>query len=441
VEPRHTDALRRIYQADTALRDQGQGTESFHLVVTFGGGSIVHPRWDQSWATPSEETILDLGELGFLRLERNSDSVAFSLSVAGRKEAAELFDPKPSESPQVEEVQVDQGDRDPRKVAVMYGRDVKARNWMFDWLRRLDLSPLEWSDLVGLTGRATPYNGEAVEAAFANAQAVVVLLTPDEVGSLHPDLAGGDDGSFDLAGQARLNVILEAGMAFQSHRDQTVLVELGKTREISDLAGLNVIRLDGEAARLSALATRLEKAGCPVRRTGEDWLDTSGLKALSALRREYVPSMPGGGLAVLGGDGSPYWVFRLRGLAVECRTRGDRGWSDWSRIGTLPTEGIGLAASSFGPGHTEVFVLLPTGEVIHTWWLGESGWNAGFESLGTPFADRKADWIAATSTEEGHQEVFVAASDGTLANVWYLHGRWHRDRNPRTTLGDGWSRF
>jgi predicted nucleotide-binding protein len=440
VESRHSDALRRIFQADSSLRNEGKGPEKFILIQTFGGDSVKHPHWDGSWATPSEETVMDLSELEFLRVQRGSNALSFSLSMKGREEAEKLSPHEGSELNSPEDHSGAKPHRDSRKVAVMHGRDSEARTWMFDWLRRVGLEPLEWSELVELTGKAAPYNGEAVEAAFSDAQAVVVLLTPDEMGILHPDLRGSEDRS-DPMGQARLNVILEAGMALQSHPKKTVLVEIGRTREISDLAGRNAVRLNGEPARLNDLANRLETAGCAVRRTGEDWLKTSALTALAALRREAVPSRPRGGIAAIGIDASPYCVVRMRSRILEHRIRNEDGWSGWSQIGTLPTEGIGLAASSLGSGHAEVFILLPNGEVLHTWWLQDSGWHSGFLSLGRPFGDKPAAWITAASTEKGHQEVFVGAGDGEIANIWHLHGRWHPNSMPGTSYSDGWSRF
>jgi predicted nucleotide-binding protein len=441
VEPRHVDALRRIFQADSYLQRQGQGPESFIFVQTFGGDSVEHPCWDISWATPSEETLMDLAELELLRVKRDPNVVSFSLSMKGREEAAKRLQMEGAVMDQPVDLGDSQLDRDPRKVAVMHGRDRDARGWMFDWLRRVGLEPLEWSELVQLTRKATPYNGEAVEAAFSVAQAVVVLLTPDELGSLHPDLSIGEGDRADPAGQARLNVILEAGMAFQSHPMKTILVEIGKTREISDLAGRNSIRLDGDPARLNDLANRLDDAGCAVRRTGGDWLDVSGLRSLAALQREYVPPKPSGGIVAIGVEDSPYWVFRLRNGILEARLRDEHGWSGWSQIGVLPADGIGLAASSLGPCHVEVFVLLAGGEVLHTWWRQDSGWHAGFLSLGSPFEDGHVDWITAASTEEGHQEVFVGATDGEIANIWYLGRRWHSNNDPGTSFSDGWSRF
>lgn len=216
-----------------------------------------------------------------------------------------------------------QESKDPRKVAVMYGRDLSARNAVVDLLRRLGLDPLEWSDLVKLTENAAPYNGEAVSAAFAEAQAVVVVLTPDDVGFLHPDLLENRDGEDDRkpTGQARLNVILEAGMALQSHPRRTVLVEIGHTRAISDLAGRSTVRLDGQPRTLNDLATRLARAGCPVSRDGSDWLEGSAFAELAAHTRKS----PIDGATSGAGDADSRERIRAahrqaRHLAVECST-------------------------------------------------------------------------------------------------------------------------
>lgn len=80
-------------------------------------------------------------------------------------------------------------------------------------------------------------------------------------------------------------------MALQSHPTRTVLVEIGHTREISDLAGRNAVRLDGSAEKFNSLASRLARAGCPVRRHRSDWLDPSALASLEALTRT-APAVP-----------------------------------------------------------------------------------------------------------------------------------------------------
>lgn len=90
MDQRLKDPLLRMYQADTALADDGREPETFVLVHA-GGGSrdILHPRWDESWSVPSEHTIDDLEELGLLRVEPSRDKGRkFTLSMRGREEAA-----------------------------------------------------------------------------------------------------------------------------------------------------------------------------------------------------------------------------------------------------------------------------------------------------------------------------------------------------------------
>src|SRR5687767_3278161 len=94
MENWHRDALRRIYQADNSLRRDGREPETFHLEHTGGMQShIDHSRWDPSWATPSEHTIDDLGELGLLRVDPSDNRRrTFALTMRGRDEALSLVD-------------------------------------------------------------------------------------------------------------------------------------------------------------------------------------------------------------------------------------------------------------------------------------------------------------------------------------------------------------
>jgi len=70
-------------------------------VLVYGGGitrQVLHPAWDESWATPVAGDVEDLEELGFVRTEpaRNAKRI-FSLSVKGREQAAVLLEPRPLE--------------------------------------------------------------------------------------------------------------------------------------------------------------------------------------------------------------------------------------------------------------------------------------------------------------------------------------------------------
>jgi predicted nucleotide-binding protein len=158
---------------------------------------------------------------------------------------------------------------DSANVMVVHGQDKAAARALFDWLRSVGLKPQEWTQLVSASGNGSPFIGDVLKTAFRQAQAVVVLFTPDEHVQLRNGLSR-DGASWRL--QARPNVLFEAGMAFASHPRRTVLVVLGSQEVPSDLGGRHYVRLDSPG-QLRDLAKRLETAGCPVSLAGDDWLD------------------------------------------------------------------------------------------------------------------------------------------------------------------------
>jgi predicted nucleotide-binding protein len=164
-----------------------------------------------------------------------------------------------------------------RKVFVIHGRDERLRAAIFTFLHSLGLEPLEWTMAIQLTGKSSPYIGEILEAAFNHAQAAVVLLSPDDEARLRADLLQADDPPSEkmLAGQARPNVLFEAGMAFASHPNQTVLVQLGQVKPFSDVAGRHVVKMDNSVQKRQEFALKLKTAGCSVNMEGTDW-HTSG---------------------------------------------------------------------------------------------------------------------------------------------------------------------
>src|SRR5262249_42196614 len=111
-----------------------------------------------------------------------------------------------------------------RRVWVVHGRDERLRTGLFSFLRSIGLEPLEFGQARALTKKPMPCVGEILEVAFEHAQAVLVLLTPDDQARLRADLVRDSDPAYekDLTGQARPNVLFEAGMALISHRDQTI---------------------------------------------------------------------------------------------------------------------------------------------------------------------------------------------------------------------------
>ena len=185
-----------------------------------------------------------------------------------------------------EEIGADSGNHvdrpvDAARILVVHGRNMSARDALFSFLRSIELRPIEWSEAVKETGQASPYIGQVLDTAFATAQAVVVLLTPDDEARLREALRATDDLPHEarLTGQARPNVLFEAGMAMERDQRRTVLVEIGALRPFSDIAGRHTIRLNNTTERRQELAQRLEAAGCPVNRDGTDWHTTGDFDA------------------------------------------------------------------------------------------------------------------------------------------------------------------
>jgi CASPASE and TPR Repeat-Associated N-terminal domain/CASPASE and TPR Repeat-Associated C-terminal domain/CAP12/Pycsar effector protein, TIR domain len=203
--------------------------------------------------------------------------VAEELRVAGGpRPAAPLASPPRSGDPDTA-----------RRVFVVYGRDGALTKSFFDLLYAVGLEPLEWERLVGPTGTSTPYLGQVVRKAPHLAQATLVLLSPDDIVELHPDLCLESDHRHERgrAGQARPNVLFELGLAFMAYPESTVIAEVGRMRPISDLAGLNVIRFDGSPISVKKVLDRLILAGCPVNMSGTSWLDPDRFAHLTAYHR------------------------------------------------------------------------------------------------------------------------------------------------------------
>lgn len=161
-------------------------------------------------------------------------------------------------------------------VFVVHGRNEKLRKSMFDFLRSIGLSPLEWGRLVVMTGKASPFIGEILETAFKQAQAVVVLLSPDDEAKLRSEFIIDTDNDFEkiLSGQARPNVLFEGGMSMGRHPERTVFVEIGSLRPFSDILGRHIVKMNNTIDRRQDLANRLKAAGCSVNLEGTDWHTT-----------------------------------------------------------------------------------------------------------------------------------------------------------------------
>lgn len=159
-----------------------------------------------------------------------------------------------------------------KNVMAVYGRDQALRDDLFNFLRALKLNPIEWSEAVKATKKASPYVGEILDAAFKMAQAVVVLLSPDEFVELRAELCSGEEEFAKEQGfQPRANVLIEAGMALAAKEERTLIVKVGNVKIPSDIQGRHVIEMDGSPEQRNELAQRLKTAGCEPDTGNKDW--------------------------------------------------------------------------------------------------------------------------------------------------------------------------
>lgn len=165
-----------------------------------------------------------------------------------------------------------------RKIFVIHGRDKSARRELFTFLRAIGLSPIEWTQALEEAGGGAPLISDILDKAIRADRAFIVLLTPDDIAHLKPEHADDeDDPDLQATGQARPNVLFEAGMAFGRYPEHTVLVEFGKARRFTDVDGRFRVRLDNSAESRNKLARRLEAIGCEVDLVGADWLSAGRL--------------------------------------------------------------------------------------------------------------------------------------------------------------------
>ncbi|MET4449494.1 putative nucleotide-binding protein [Bradyrhizobium sp. GM2.2] len=161
-------------------------------------------------------------------------------------------------------------------VFVVHGRDDALRKAMFDFLRALGLAPQEWQQALAAAKGNNPYVGNVIDEVMDQAQAVVVMLSPDDWVTLKEQFWRPDDGPNERKpqGQARPNVLFEAGMAMARHVEKTVMVRIGRIKSFSDVFGRHIPALGDDFDSRNDFANRLQKAGCPVNRVGTDWAKT-----------------------------------------------------------------------------------------------------------------------------------------------------------------------
>lgn len=169
-----------------------------------------------------------------------------------------------------------------KRVFIIHGRNKKAYDAMHTFLLELRLNPIDFLEARKMTKNPSPTIPEILNAAFDHAQAMIILMTPDDIGSLRRELVKADDSEDDKnpTYQCRQNVLFEAGMAVATDPKRVIFTELGKVRRFTDL-NVHIVKLSNAPGWRDDLASRLEDAGCIVnnKRGSSRWLEAGDFDA------------------------------------------------------------------------------------------------------------------------------------------------------------------
>jgi predicted nucleotide-binding protein len=163
-----------------------------------------------------------------------------------------------------------------KSVFVIQGRNTKINKSMFDFLRAIGLQPKEWTEIKLTLKEGSPKTWDILKRGFLEAVAFIVIMTPDDEAKVKDEFSKPDDDDFEkkLTPQPRLNVILETGIALAINEKNTIIVEFGKLRKMSDLVGIHTVKMIDVKSR-KELADLLKSIGAETNHENKsDWLDT-----------------------------------------------------------------------------------------------------------------------------------------------------------------------
>ena len=139
-----------------------------------------------------------------------------------------------------------------KEIFVVHGRDKDTKNTVARFLEKLKLMPVILSEIPGKGRTIIEKFEQHAQVGFA-----IVLLTPDDAGSLQGDT--------NLSPRARQNVIFELGFFIgRLDRKQVCALTRGEVEIPSDYAGIEYIRLDASDGWQMKLFEELQAAGMPV---------------------------------------------------------------------------------------------------------------------------------------------------------------------------------
>ena len=269
VEPQKSDfAINKLKKAThlvTTLGNRPDGTTSLLSLIEYVGSdsSRMSPAFRRGNAA-SEDLSRNLDR--DLRVTTGEGSTG----QPAAKKPARQFQRPPSGAP----IPSPSTPKTKRYVFVVRGRDLAAYDALAALLMSLDLRIVTWEDAVRGVEGGTPHTLDIVRAGIDIADAVVVLMTPDDLGYVKEEFhnSGNDDPrEAKPYGQARQNVIFEAGWAMALNQGGVVLVRVGNVRGLSDVDGLNYVNLTGDLSSRRTLINRLRNSGLELDDSADAW--------------------------------------------------------------------------------------------------------------------------------------------------------------------------
>lgn len=161
----------------------------------------------------------------------------------------------------------------PRTVFVIYGQDRRAYDELSKCLASLGVSQITFDEVSAKLPQPA-FVADVVFTGIASADAVIVLLTPDEL-AVHYDAESarflGQDMPNHARWQARPNVIFEAGVALGAQKGNTILATVGADVSLfSDVGGMHTVRLDAPDGK-KRLRERLRSLLPDIAEPGHAW--------------------------------------------------------------------------------------------------------------------------------------------------------------------------
>jgi len=159
---------------------------------------------------------------------------------------------------------------DPKKVFIIHGQNSLAVAAIEHFVKALGLEPLPFEGVAA--GMGLEFVGNIVLEGLRQARGIIALFTPDEYAALVPEFRAST--SDHSRWQARPNVIFEAGIAFGTARERSILVTLGpEVKLFSDAGGIHIVRLDNSMGGRGQFRRKLIGAGCAVDLITNTWTD------------------------------------------------------------------------------------------------------------------------------------------------------------------------